>query len=349
MTYGTLALLRFVQSFGRIASFQWAKQASGSTLKGHLYAAKLNTAFVRKSLPLLPTDPPVSVIIASPFATNTTAYNLAQMAAAKSDYAVDKDKIKNTLQFWTLVDNRVVAALDINDEALKALDNLTTDPDGNQYADGMFLHVNTADHDEEDDTANKVESDSTTSGPSLLRTEKEMAEAVFTSATVTIGSRDDSELNIHQQVADALSGSDEQHRTERKTFVVRPEQEFASDRDPDYLETRYPDLWPFARGAFEEKRKKPMSKQAIIKRVLHLSTRQFQKVDFVLPMCDFVNMSVMKQQAFVRAKLPSYRVHPDGTHVSRAEAFGQVSVEDLKKAGQYKKACAEAARAGIIF
>ena len=72
------------------------------------------------------------------------------------------------------------------------------------------------------------------------------------------------------------------------TYVVRPEKDFASDSNPDYLELHYPDLFPFGRGGFGEQRKNQISRQALVKHLLNLSTRQFQQVDFVLPIYDMV-------------------------------------------------------------
>ena len=45
------------------------------------------------------------------------------------------------------------------------------------------------------------------------------------------------------------------------TYVVRPEKDFASDSNPDYLELHYPDLFPFGRGGFGEQRKNQISRQ----------------------------------------------------------------------------------------
>ena len=63
------------------------------------------------------------------------------------------------------------------------------------------------------------------------------------------------------------------------TYVVRPEKDFASDSNPDYLELHYPDLFPFGRGGFGEQRKNQISRQALVKHLLNLSTRQFHQVD----------------------------------------------------------------------
>lgn len=347
MTYGTLALLRPVQSFGRIASFQWNKHSAGSTLKGHLYAAKLSTPLVRDRLPLHPNDAPVRVIVASPFATDKAAYALAKIAAAKADYAIEKDKIEGMLKFWSAVNNRIIADVNMDAEALKALSNLAQDPDGSRYFEGMFLHVDTRESSgNATDETNRRQDEETTGGPSLLRSNSEMETTVFTSATITIGGTDVNEKNAHEQVADALCSEPLRRQGETQTFVVRPTQQFVSDDDPDYAEKHYPVKFAFGRGGFGEIRTKPMSKEAILKRLLNLSQRQFQEVDFVLPCCDLINKSAMKRQAFVRAKLPSFHINADGTRKTKGEAFGQVSMADMHMAGEYKKKCAQAAKLG---
>ena len=133
------------------------------------------------------------------------------------------------------------------------------------------------------------------------------------------------------------------------TYVVRPEKDFASDSNPDYLELHYPDLFPFGRGGFGEQRKNQISRQALVKHLLNLSTRQFQQVDFVLPIYDMVTRQQVSNMAYVRSILPSRLSGPERGTSSKGEAYGRVPMEDLKAAHDYKVVCADAANRGLRF
>lgn len=353
MSYGTRCLLRPVQSHGRIVSYQWNKSASGSSLKGHMYSSHLNTPFVRSKLPLTPEEAPCRVIITSPFATDSKAYQLAKMASIKDDYIIESEKIHEVLQFFKHVENRMMAGVELDIETLYQLDSLETSPDGRVISPAMFLHCDSPETETTSscsDSSVKKSIDTEdptdgTGGPSLLRTNEEMETAIFISATVTIGADKD---DANKRVAEMLCGEDaSEKQTQPKTYAVRPMQEFASDSSLDYLESHYPELFPFGRGGFGEIRKKRLSRAAILKRLLNLSERQFQQSDFVLPCYDLVTKLSMKQSAFIRAKLPSYQIGSDGIRLAKAEAFGKVSLEDMKLVGEYKKACALAATKGI--
>lgn len=351
MTFGTLCLLRPVQSFGRIVSYQWSTSKSGSMLKGHMYAAKLDTTFVRKRLPLSPDDAPCRVIVTSPFATDKTAYSLAKIAAAKADYIIEKEKIVQTMQFWRDIGNNVMEDIEFDQEVYEELSNLPKNVDGNRYAAAVFL-----DGDEVEEESNSVGDDKGvseevidgTGGPSLLRSNEELETAVFTSATVTIGATDVKEQNVHERVLEVLKGINNiTPPISSSTYAVRPRQEFESDSSVYHLEKRYPDLFPAGRAGFDEERTVPMSKDSVLRRLLNLSTRQFQKPDFILPCCDLVTKNAMKRQAFVRAKLPSRRLNADGsTPISRGEAFGRVSPGDMQLVADYKIACFNASKKG---
>lgn len=130
------------------------------------------------------------------------------------------------------------------------------------------------------------------------------------------------------------------------TYVVRPQMEFADESDPSYLEWRYPDLFPFGRGGFGERRKKQISRKALVKHLLNLSTRQFQRVDFVLPVYDMLTRIDVSRLAYVRSILPSRFSQPNGQATSKGETFGRVSNEDMELALKYKIKCAKAVRCG---
>ena len=81
---------------------------------------------------------------------------------------------------------------------------------------------------------------------------------------------------------------------------------------------------------------------------MNLSTRQFQKVDFLLPLYDRKTRSDVAKKAFVQSILPS-KCSLDGVRSTRGEAYGRVTEEDLRLACEYKKECAKAASAGLRY
>lgn len=126
------------------------------------------------------------------------------------------------------------------------------------------------------------------------------------------------------------------------TYVVRPGQDFVSDSDENYLEVRYPDLFPFGRAGFGEKRRIPISKKALIAYLVNLSSRQFQKTDFSLPVYDLIARTGSSNMAVIRAKLPSRSSTTETNGLPRAEAYGRIAIEDLKKAAVYQSQCIRA-------
>ena len=80
--------------------------------------------------------------------------------------------------------------------------------------------------------------------------------------------------------------------------------------------------------------------------MLNLSTRQFQEVDFVLPVYDMVTRHQVSTMGFVRSQIPSRSTNADGTLSSKAEAFGRVSIQDMERVCQHKIACAKTASKG---
>jgi hypothetical protein len=122
----------------------------------------------------------------------------------------------------------------------------------------------------------------------------------------------------------------------QNTFIVRPAQQFVFDSDPDYLETRCPDLFPFGRAGFSEERKIPISKKALIAYFTNLSTRQFQQPDFVLPVSDKIARNSSYNMALVRVNLPSREINAEGNVIPRTEAYSRIPLEDLKKLADYQ-------------
>jgi hypothetical protein len=99
MSYGSLSLKRPVQSYGRIANFSGTSGPGGSCLKGDVYSNRLDTAFVTKTVPIIPGQSPVCVLVVSPFTNDASALNKGKIAATKTDYIIEPVKItveKNT-------------------------------------------------------------------------------------------------------------------------------------------------------------------------------------------------------------------------------------------------------------
>ena len=261
MTFGTKSLIRPVHVAGRLVAYSTKSYVGGTRMTGHIYSTKLDTPFVRKSIPLQPSEVPVRVLVVSPFSDDKSAHNQGKLASAKKEYIINPEQIKNTIAFWNAVGNKTMQKIHFNEEVFASL------PVNDVSAD-MFTVTNETEekeNNEDSDTSsesgmetNNEDQDNCLGGPSLLRTNHESDEVVMTSATVTIGGTRHHDTNTHEKVMQVLS-ENENIETKEKTFVVRPPKEFVSDLDPDFLEIHYPDLLPFGRGGFGEPRRTNIS------------------------------------------------------------------------------------------
>jgi hypothetical protein len=283
-SFGSLSLMRPVQSYGRVTTFQGTTGPGGSSLKGHVYSTPLPTALVIQKVPIQPSDSVVRVIVVSPFTSDASALNKGKIASTRSAYIIEPTKIRQLHQFWCSVDNEVMKRYPFDEETFSTLPDKDTSPD-------VYL----VDQEElrklpDNDIGNKNLSHTKTSvsgGDSLLRSAEEERESLMISCTITVREKDDE--NQNRNLANHLpTTANASFQPSTNTFVVRPAQQFVSDSDPNYLETRYPDLFPFGRAGFNEKRKIPISNKTLIAYYTNLSTRQFQKPDFVLPVYDMI-------------------------------------------------------------
>ncbi|KZS21321.1 Uncharacterized protein APZ42_011228 [Daphnia magna] len=238
------------------------------------------------SLPLQPSEVPLHVVVVSP-----------------KNYIIDPKAIEQTLNFWE--------ELPINDVSPSMFNMTDTD---NEEAETEL-----------DGSSHEVaeEKEHSSGGSSLLRTNKEVEQIVITAATVTIGGDTSAESNVHVKVVEAWSGNKilSPSDTKSEIYVVRPDNSFVSDSSPNYLEIHFPDLLPFGRGGTGETRRIKISRKALLACMLNLSTRQFQEVDFVLPMYDMVTRQLVSTIGFVRSKIQSRRRGADGTLSTKAEAW----------------------------
>lgn len=351
MTLGTRSLLRPVHNSGHLVAYSSKNHAGGTSITGHIYSNKLDTPLIRMKIPLNPSEVPVRVIVVSPFSKDDTIVHQAKIAAMKKNYIINPEAIEETLNFWKEVGNKVMEKVEFSQENCDSLPK-------NEVSPAMFsmkeneneeLETTGEDSSSEDD----VEEDrrTTTGGSSLLRTHEETEEVVLTAATVTIGVHSTEESNVHEKVVESLSGRKVITPSDTKSdvYVARPENTFISDSNPDYIEMHFPDLLPFGRGGTGEKRRIKISRKALLSYMLNLSTRQFQEVDFVLPMYDMVTRQQVSTMGFVRSKIPSYVKNSEGNLASRAEAFGRVSMEDMKKVIEHKVNCAQTSKKGGVL
>ncbi len=329
-----------------------ASGMGGTRLTGHLYSTKLNTTLVRSKIPLHPRDAPVKVLVVSPFASDKSAAAKAKMANTKQDYIIEPDKIRETLQFWQHVRNQPMATIECDNECLANL------PRGEVSSEMYLLDEEPLSkkpkitHPEESTpvspTLLNAVADNFCGGSSLLRSREEAENIVPLSATITVGATQTNDVNVHELAANLLQSNSSASpplptvvasdatitSSAENTFVVRPSTVFASESDGDYLEKNYPDLFPFGRGGFGEKRKYRISRRAYLSHLLNLSTRQFQHVDFLLPLYDMTTRQEVANKAYIRSKLPSRGRSSEG-RVSKGELFGRISNDALKKAGEF--------------
>ncbi len=207
MTYGSRCLIRPVQSFGRLASFY---NGGGMRLTGHVYSNKLNTPFVRKQLPIKPSEVPVRVLVVSPLASDASTAVRARIASLKEDYVIQPEKIRKILNFFKKIGNKVMTPFEFDEHALLELPK-------NEVSKEMF-HLDDAESISETLDNNSIKDCNTcddvnddTGGPSLSRTKAEEEEAVMISSTVTVGAPEEQDKNIHEQVVRVLNDADERN------------------------------------------------------------------------------------------------------------------------------------------
>ena len=348
MTLGTRSLVRPVHSSGHLVAYSPKAYIGGTKITGHIYSNHLDTPLVHKNLPMDPSEVALRAIVVSPFAKDATIIHKAKIASMQKNYVVSRQQVFDTLNCYKQFDNKVMEPIGFNKEVC---DNLPI----NDISPDMFTMPNADEQQETESDVDCTESDAVESQPpnsggsSLLRTNEEDEEIVITAATVTIGGATPEDSNAHEKVVNALSTATVLVPTETSSqmHVIRPDTTFISDSDSNYLEMHYPDLLPFGRGGFSEKRRIKISRKAMLAYMLNLSTRQFQQVDFVLPMYDMVTRQQVSTIGFVRSRIPSRSRNSDGTQSTKAEAFGHISTEDMKKVCDHKINCATAASKGI--
>ena len=345
MTLGTKCLVRPIHNVARLTSHS-KSYAGGTKLAGHIYSTKLDTPYVCRMLPLDPKTAPFRTVVISPFAKETTVLTQAKIAATKKDSIVSPQHIKSTLDFFKMVDNPVMANIGFDQSIFDSLPNNEVSP--HMFTDALMEEeegeekdLNSDERDEDTDSYSQPEK--TDGGPSLLRSESESENVVATSATITIGHETPTSDNAHEKVVKVLKGK---ASSSMETYVVRPESTFVNDADPLYLENHFPDLFPFGRGGFGEPRKIRISRKAFLGHSLRLSSRQFQTVDYLLPMYDMITRQLVSTMGFVRSRLPSRLTPTNGSTITNAEAFAGVSTADMEKVKEYKVQCSLRASKG---
>ena len=341
LSYGSRSIMRPIQTFGRIVAFSGNTGPAGSSLKGHVYSTRLKTAFVRQKVPIVPGQTPVRVLVVSPFSNDASALQKAKIASTQKDYIIEPTKIRHLHQFWKEVDNKIMKNIEFDEESFAELPDNAVSPDVFLVEKNELVAVT-----EDENTTSPIKpiKPSTIGGSSLLRSTEEELEATMISCTVTVA---ENTGDSHERLLQLLPlTSNHDPASSSSTFVVRPAQQFVSDSQPELLETRYPDLFPFGRAGFDERRKIRISKKALIAYYVNLSSRQFQKTDFALPIYDLIARTASSTMALIRAKLPSRTTNNHSNGIPRAEAYGRIHIEDLKKAALYQSECVRAKKYG---
>lgn len=183
----------------------------------------------------------------------------------------------------------------------------------------------------------------------MTRRNEDYIDSIPIGCTITVGETFGKGPNTNEEVVNALSMKKTSilKRSHSNTYVVRPKLNFENDGDKWCLEKRYPDLFPTGKGGFGQKRKIPISRKALTSYLLRQSTRQFQHPSFVLPVYNMLVREDMASKSFVRTKLPSSIYNPDGSKMTRGEAFSKIPLTDLKAAAEFQKKCAETSRKGL--
>lgn len=119
MSQASLSLIRPVQSFGYLIAYKEdTTNDAAIKLSGHMYSTRLETAMIRKKLPLKPEDAEIRVLVTSPGCKKDNILARAKLAAFKKDYIVEKEKIREALEFFKKVKNATFSDVEIDAETL---------------------------------------------------------------------------------------------------------------------------------------------------------------------------------------------------------------------------------------
>ena len=135
--------------------------------------------------------------------------------------------------------------------------------------------------------------------------------------------------NRHDEAASALSGD----------YTVRSSSKFSDMREPDWLELAFPQLFPFGRGGFGERRQVPVSRERMLQHYLMLSSRSFLGWEYALHAYSMLVQKQLSTRAYVQARF----TRAGGTEC-RADAFCKLSAEEAVMAAAYQEACSTAAK-----
>ena len=200
ITYGSRCLIRPVHSFGRLASFY---NGGGMRLTGHVYSNKLNTPFVRKLLPIKPSEVPVRVLVVSPLSSNASAAARARIASIKADYVIQPEKISGIRHYFKKIGNTVMEPFEFDELCLRELPTCEVSED--MFHTDNIEPLGEIEKDREDGEKSTDNNDDDTGGPCLSRTFAEVEEAVMISSTVTVGAPEESDKNVHEDVVRVLN------------------------------------------------------------------------------------------------------------------------------------------------
>lgn len=115
-------------------------------------------------------------------------------------------------------------------------------------------------------------------------------------------------------------------------LAVRCGSKLVSDYGTSLLTLLFPELFPFARGGWDEpQRRHPMSLQSFVQRLLRLSSGRFQCASFVLKAYNIIARQEAARSAFLRVQL-------------RDVSFRGLTTSELGALMQYQQDCSQASR-----
>lgn len=155
----------------------------------------------------------------SPFTSDKSAVNQANIARWKEDYVIDPEKIERCLWFFRKVENRVMANIELDQETLNKLPKHDLSPHM-VVVDSLGTSNVTKGVDEDIPESLKPNSElkqDNCGGSCLSRTYEENETSIFISSTVTIGAIQQGDLNPHEQVAGVLDECIQQRNTQQGT------------------------------------------------------------------------------------------------------------------------------------
>ena len=251
--------MRPVQSYGRVSKFQGTTGPGGSNLKGHVYSTPLPTAFVIQKVPIQPSDSVIECSSSLPSPGTHQPWIKGKLLQQERNTSLNRIKYSNCINSGTTSITKLWKIILLTKKSSPHFQTRTHRPMSFLSIKKSYVNYRT--------TTQKRRSIPTPKPPQVevipyFTQPKKKGNLSWSPVPWPYAKKKYQNQNgIQSDLSPPTSNTS--FLASSNTFVVRPAQQFVSDSDPDYLETRYPDLFPFGRAGFSEERKIPISKKTL--------------------------------------------------------------------------------------